>query len=119
MRGGQANEMKITLPYPPTVNNLYINVGNHRVPSKQALAYKIDVQEACMVKRFRPLDGNVQVSVSVYRPRKSGDLDNTLKAILDGIKGWAFHDDKQVIEIHAYRFDDKDNPRAEVEIQAL
>ena len=32
--------MRLTLPYPPTTNNLFINVGKYRVPSVQAKQYK-------------------------------------------------------------------------------
>lgn len=53
--------------------------------------------------------------IRVYRPQRRGDLDNTMKAILDSLSGLLYVDDKQVIEIHAKRFDDKKNPRVEIE----
>lgn len=31
--------------------------------------------------------------------------------------GIAYSDDGQIVELHAYRFDDKNNPRMEVEIE--
>lgn len=108
--------MKITLPYPPTTNHLYITRGKFRVPSPQAKAYKADVVKRCQIARIRPIDGNVAISLHVYRPRKVGDLDNTFKVVLDSLKGYAWHDDKQVIEIHGKRFDDKHDPRVEVDI---
>lgn len=111
--------IKLTLPYPPTTNNLFMTVGKYRVPTKRAKDFKAEVQMICIASRVKPLSGEICVKVSVYRPRRSGDLDNTLKAIFDGLKGQAFHDDKQIIEIHALRFDDKENPRAEVEIQEI
>jgi Holliday junction resolvase RusA-like endonuclease len=61
--------------------------------------------------------GPVSVSLRVFRPRKIGDLDNLLKVLLDSLKGYAFEDDKQVVEIQAVRFDDKENPRVEVGIR--
>jgi Holliday junction resolvase RusA-like endonuclease len=51
-----------------------------------------------------------------YRPRRIGDLDGMFKAVIDGLKGFAFEDDKQIVEIHAHRLDDKWKPRVEVEI---
>jgi Holliday junction resolvase RusA-like endonuclease len=60
---------------------------------------------------------NVSITLKVYRARKSGDLDNRIKPLLDALQGVAFYDDKQVIEIHAFRFDDKHNPRVEVTIE--
>ena len=50
------------------------------------------------------------------RPQRSGDLDNRLKCLLDSLNGIAWSDDGQIVEIHAYRHDDKKNPRVEIEI---
>lgn len=35
-------------------------------------------------------------------PIKRPDLDNIVKLVMDGLNGVAFHDDSQVIEIHAF-----------------
>jgi Holliday junction resolvase RusA-like endonuclease len=99
------------------------------VLSSEAKKYKSSVSE--LFKELyegavdRP-DGGLQVlptkkmvglKIDVYRPRKSGDLDNTLKAILDSMSGHLYEDDRQVIEIHAKRHDDKDNPRVEIAVR--
>lgn len=73
----------------------------------------------CAAARVQPISGPVAVTVSVYRPAKRGDLDNTLKVLLDSLKGFAFHDDAQVVELHASRGDDKVNPRAVVTIEPV
>jgi Holliday junction resolvase RusA-like endonuclease len=52
----------------------------------------------------------------VFRPARRGDLDNTLKSILDSLTGIAWDDDSQVRCIYAERREDKVNPRVEVEI---
>ena len=59
------------------------------------------------------------VTLRWHRPAKRGDLDNTTKVTLDALNGIAYSDDSQIVELHAYRFDDKDNPRMEVEIKPL
>lgn len=35
--------------------------------------------------------------------RNRGDVDNLLKAVLDGMNGVAYHDDRQVVEVHGCR----------------
>lgn len=50
-----------------------------------------------------PLTGDVAVSVTFIRPRRSADLDNLQKGVLDAVKKIIFADDKQVVEIHAYK----------------
>jgi Holliday junction resolvase RusA-like endonuclease len=86
------------------------------VLSAEARKYKADVAK---IVTAGPIIGPVMLKLAFYRPRKSGDLDGRLKVLLDALQGVLYLDDKQVEEIHAYRFDDKKNPRAEVECLAL
>ena len=60
--------------------------------------------------------GPIAVDISVYRPQRRGDLDNVLKALLDSLNGVLWVDDDQVVELHAYRYDDPYNPRVELRI---
>jgi crossover junction endodeoxyribonuclease RusA len=107
---------RFTLPYPPSANRYWRVWRGRAVKSDEARAYQLQVQ--VLVPRA-PLTGPVRVGVSAFRPRKSGDLDNLLKVALDALKGRAFVDDKQVVEIHACLFDDKANPRLEVGVTAM
>lgn len=107
----------LALPYPPGVNHLYAVARGRKILSREGRIYRQRVGWLCMMHKVRPLDGPVVVSVVVYRPRRSGDLDNALKSLLDSLKGYLFHDDAQVVEIHARRDDDKANPRAEVRVE--
>ncbi len=109
--------MRISLPYPPSTNRYYRTYRGHVTISAEAKAYKAKVRGILFMGR--PYDGPVSVSLDVYRPRKSGDLDNRLKVTLDALRGIAFHDDSQVVEIRAVRHDDKGNPRVEIEILEL
>jgi crossover junction endodeoxyribonuclease RusA len=107
--------MTFTLPEPPSSNRYWRVFRGHAVTSAEARAYKKRVAVMLHAK-VRPPTGPVSVTVSWYRSRKSGDLDNRLKVTLDALKGIAFRDDKQVTVLHAYRFDDKKNPRVEVTV---
>jgi hypothetical protein len=65
----------------------------------------------------RGVDGPVALTITLYRPAKRGDLDNRIKVLVDALGGGiAYRDDSQVVELHAYRLDDKDHPRVEVQV---
>lgn len=71
-----------------------------------------------------PFDGPVCVKVDVYRPRRHGDLDNVLKALLDSLNSGPdgngiYHDDRQVTHLVARRYDDKAQPRVELVVSPV
>ena len=115
--------INLTLPWPPSTNNLYATVMMKgrpvRVPSGEAKKFKKEVGKICVAARLQPFSGRVSVSLTAYRPRRVGDIDNLLKAPLDALKGYAWDDDAQVIELHVFRFDDKFKPRVEIEIREI
>lgn len=102
------SEITLKLPLPPSANK-YWTYGNGRVyTSTEALAYKAEVRT---FTKCDMLSGDVVLNLTVFRPRKAGDLDNYLKIMLDALQGVLYENDKQVVEIHAYRSDDHKNPR--------
>jgi crossover junction endodeoxyribonuclease RusA len=66
-----------------------------------------------------PLEGPVAVTVIAYRPRRRGDIDNLAKAILDGLNGYAYEDDAQVVHLSMTRYDDARNPRVLVRVSRV
>jgi crossover junction endodeoxyribonuclease RusA len=114
----------LVLPYPPATNNLYFSFVTKdrkiiRVPTDRAKKFKADVARQCQQLDVKPFIGEVSVSLDVFRPRRVGDLDGTFKIVFDSLKGFAFNDDKQIVEILAKRHDDKDRPRVEIQISPL
>lgn len=120
--------INLVLPSPPGLNSLYYTrIVKSKYPPFQPMPirglttegqdYKQTVAE--IADGMQPFIGDVWVTFKWYRPRRIGDLDGIFKIILDGLKGHAYYDDKQVARIHADRFDDKGAPRVEVEIQGL
>lgn len=107
--------IEITLPWPPSSNRYWRVFRGRAVKSKEAVAYNAEVNGLCV--DIRACIGDVIVRLDFYRPRKSGDLDNRIKILLDALQGSAYMDDRQIVEIHARRFEDKKNPRVEVRIQ--
>jgi Holliday junction resolvase RusA-like endonuclease len=111
--------MEITLPLPPSTNNLYRNVpGKGRVLNKQGREYKQAARMVAMGARPPMLRGDVLLCMTVYFPnRRRRDLSNTLKIVEDALKGIAYADDSQVARIELTREYDNSNPRAEVSVQ--
>lgn len=117
----------LTLPYPPSANQLWRTVpmgsakgrvGN--VLSAEYKAFKKAVAGEVKFAGIVPFVGvPLSVTIRIYRPRKSGDLDGRIKGLLDSLNELAWADDSHIVEIHAFRFDDKANPRAEITIAAM
>jgi crossover junction endodeoxyribonuclease RusA len=103
---------------PPSANRYWRHNRGIIHRSKEAEAYINNVGVFCVAAGVRPTADPVRVSVEIYRPARRGDLDNTLKVLLDSLRGYAFIDDAQVVEIHAYRHEDKANPRAVVTVES-
>lgn len=113
------NELKLILPYPPSVNNLYATYQGRRITSAAGRQFKADIALLAKRQGARLLSGDLIITFRVFRPKRIGDLDNRLKASQDALRGVCFEDDKQIIEIHAFRFDDKANPRIEIDLKEL
>lgn len=62
-----------------------------------------------------PLKGDIAVDIKIYIKGQCGDLDNLEKAILDGMNGIAYSDDRQVAALAIQRLKDK-NERVEIEL---
>ncbi len=122
-----SESVSLILPTPPALNNLYFDnviTPRHggrpfvrRVLSQAGTDYKQTVAD--IADGMTPIIGDVWIAFKWYRPRRIGDLDGIFKVILDGLTGYAYADDRQVAHIEADRFDDKLNPRVEIEIRPL
>lgn len=111
--------------------------GHAYTPTKTA-AYEQKVARAWSAKYPDQLEGDIRVSVicsmsiptswsgvkkerarrGIIYPSVRPDLDNLVKAVLDGLNGVAFLDDKQVVELFA-RKEYADEPRTLVRIEEL
>ena len=108
--------VNITLPYCPSANTYWRMVKGRMILSAAARAYRLEV--ARILAGHVPVSGDIEITVDVYRPIRSGDLDGRLKQLLDALQGHLYHDDKQIVRINAARYDDKTNPRIEVQVTA-
>jgi crossover junction endodeoxyribonuclease RusA len=107
-----AEEYTFTLPVPPSANRYWRVWNNRIVVTEEARAYKDEI--ALLLRACIPLEGEVSVNFTVFRPRMKGDLDNYNKILFDALQGLCYYNDSQIVEIHSYRKDDKVNPRVEI-----
>lgn len=108
------NTQTLVLPIGPSANRYWRVFRNMVVVSAEAKAYKQQVKIIGLQQRVRSLGGPIAVTIKVFRPAKMRDLDNNLKVIMDALQGVLFDNDSQIVEIHAFRYDDKLNPRVEI-----
>jgi crossover junction endodeoxyribonuclease RusA len=111
--------IRITLPVPPSANNYWRHDRGRTHRTHEADQYRRTVSLLCSIEGIEPYAGNVCLSIDVYRPAKRGDLDNFLKVAIDSLRGYAYVDDNQIVELHAGRFDDKADPRVVVVISEV
>lgn len=97
------------LPWPPSVNHYWRNVVINGRPrtllSKEGRAYKLAAADAVRQQRrgpSAPLSGRIAISIALFPPdRRSYDLDNRIKAVLDSLTAaGVWQDDRQVKVIH-------------------
>ena len=67
----------------------------------------------------KSIEGSVGIeAVFYFKNRKTPDLDNCVKALLDGLEGIAYKNDRQVVE-HRYRLEYDQHERVEVRVWAV
>lgn len=98
-------QIKLNLPYPPSVNNYWMTSGHRRYISKRGMEFKHYVEKYCMIHKT-PSFGLKEVKVTIILHPRSKilmDIDNCSKAILDSLEGICFDDDKQVVQLFIQR----------------
>ena len=71
---------------------------------------------------YMPMPKSIKTKMTksgqIFRPATKPDIDNLIKAVLDGMNGIAYYDDKQIVEIYCREFY-SDNPRTEIELEEI
>ncbi len=120
---------------PISVNALYYNRGRRgRVLTDEGRRFKhvvsIIAREAMATVNAETTSEPVSIYIQFYFKTRAGDVDNCVKALLDGLKGVVWNDDKQVGDNTSgnygdgFRFrcvtekwKDAKNPRTEVSVR--
>jgi crossover junction endodeoxyribonuclease RusA len=110
---------RLVLPVPPSAG-LYWRLARGRiVKTAAARAYQQGVKMRALAQGCRPVTGPVAVTVQWFRAARRGDLDNHLKVVLDALQGAVYRNDNQIVELHAYRLEDRQNPRLWIVVEEL
>lgn len=101
--------LSLALPWPPSTNRLWrcptsgMLRGRHLL-SPEARRYKENAALILKDLDAEPIPGHVAVDMVAHPPdRRRRDLDNIIKIILDSLKGRAFGDDSNVVDLHIRR----------------
>jgi len=95
----------MTLPWPPSVNTYWRNFDGRMIISARGRDYRETVGDQMtlqkMVKHFK---GQLKVEIEAFRPdKRRRDLDNLLKATLDGLAhAGVYEDDSQIVDLRIY-----------------
>jgi len=77
-------EVRLALPWPPSTNNLFVNVGNKRVPSRDYTAWRKEAGWTLQAQRPPKFKGAVTIGIELCPAHsRRYDLDNRSKALLD------------------------------------
>jgi Holliday junction resolvase RusA-like endonuclease len=118
--------ISLSVPFPPTTNNLFMNVGKRRIPTK---AYRDWRELACVVIDeqvsrwgYAPIDGPYHMVIELDRPDKRGrDVSNYAKAVEDAlVLSRVIRDDSDALSL-MLKWSDRapgKNAHAHVEIEA-
>lgn len=89
----------LIVPYPPTVNRWKTPFQGRAVLTAEAREYKEAIGDLLRGRLAAPLTCMLAMTVDVFRPRAAGDLDGTLKVLLDSLQGLVFVNDKQIAKL--------------------
>ena len=99
--------LSFEVPYPPSVNTYWRRVGARTIISRKGRKYREAVQGLVKKMGVETTDEPVRVYLEVYPPdARRRDIDNILKALLDGLasrdkdgfKG-VYEDDSQIVAL--------------------
>jgi Holliday junction resolvase RusA-like endonuclease len=92
----------VRLPWPPSCNHMYRRAEGGQVRlTKYAATYRAVVRSILALHGARPIAGPVALTIDLYPPRekRTMDIDNALKALLDALEGRCFKNDSAVCRL--------------------
>ncbi len=113
--------LRLTLPWPPSVNHYWRRVGNRTLISKEGRRFRKRVLATLSTQHIEPMTGSLAVRVVAHPPdRRRRDLDNIAKSLLDALEhGGVYEDDNQIDRLSIERASVVKGGAVIVEINAI
>jgi crossover junction endodeoxyribonuclease RusA len=101
--GKDLGAVRLSIPYPPTANNLFRNLGGGRVKTERYKTWLRAAGNELLAQKREQFTGPVIVALTVVRPdKRKRDLDNLIKGPLDLLVDQKIiSDDSEVVKITA------------------
>jgi crossover junction endodeoxyribonuclease RusA len=97
--------IEITLPWPPSVNTYWRTFNGRMIISAKGREYRESVAEQVAEQdSAKQYTGKLRVEIEAWRPdNRRRDLDNLLKAVLDGCThANVWEDDSNIVDLRIY-----------------
>lgn len=97
--------VEFTLPWPPSVNTYWRTFKGRMIISAKGREYRETVgDQMTLQKTVQHFTGPLRVEIEAWRPdKRRRDLDNLLKATLDGLAhAGVYADDSQIVDLRIY-----------------
>jgi crossover junction endodeoxyribonuclease RusA len=99
------NGVTLTLPWPPSVNKYWRTFQGRMIISAEGRSYRKAVADQVLIQRgAKHYAGKLRVVIEAFRPdNRRRDLDNLLKAVLDGCThAGVWEDDSNIVDLRIY-----------------
>jgi crossover junction endodeoxyribonuclease RusA len=99
------NAITLTLPWPPSVNRYWRTFQGRMIISAEGRSYRKAVADQVLIQRgAKHYAGKLRVNIEAFRPdNRRRDLDNLLKAVLDGCThAGVWEDDSNIVDLRIY-----------------
>jgi crossover junction endodeoxyribonuclease RusA len=97
--------IELTMPWPPSVNKYWRTFQGRMIISAEGRSYRKAVADQVLIQRgAKHYTGKLRVQIEAFRPdNRRRDLDNLLKAVLDGCThAGVWEDDSNIVDLRIY-----------------
>lgn len=95
----------LTMPWPPSFNKYWRTFQGRMIISAEGRSYRKAVADQVLIQRgAKHYAGKLRVQIEAFRPdNRRRDLDNLLKAVLDGCThAGVWEDDSNIVDLRIY-----------------